>query len=1126
MKKKQILCMLLALLMIFNVGMGAFATTDVLAESERRHPGKTADEALLADYLAGTLQYLTIDENGDTFYDGVLIIFPASQDPLRPEQDAVLRLGFSPDTPVYAGAPQPNDDAPQEGFLSRFFRFARTSWPASGHITNNGQASANNDHGFASWGDWFSLTFEGQTTPAFCVQRNVAGPGTGMPHQIWDAGDNPNIALLTRVLYFGWGGPGSVFGSNQRDMGVISTSLVLHHIITEGNTNVDGMAASAMSGVRDLVAAVRSDRPTSGRLQVLLISTNAPGIQNLMTLRVLPDETPPPPPPEDGTLRIIKTSESGNVQGIQFRVTGSGVDQTVTTGSGGTIDIPGLEPGIVLTVTETNLGAEYEPQPSQTVTVVANQTVEVRFHNRLRPPDPGTLRIIKTAESGNVAGIQFRVTGAGVNQTVTTAADGTIDIPNLQPGVFTVTEENIPPQYARPQAQTVTVRSNETAIVRFDNRLLRGSVSGLKVGENAGLFEDADGLAGAVIGLFPAGTTVFTEDTAKQVTTSAANGAFSFTQIPYGNFLIREIAPPSAAYILNDTVFPVRIDRDGQVVEIRIENRLVRGSVEGLKVGETTDGMLTGAFVDADGLAGVTIGIFAPDTEDFSVETALEVTVTDEYGRFSFEMPYGDYLIRELSTGNDAYVLSDETIPVRIDSNDQVIEIRLENRLVRGRIEGIKTGESTYGILAGLFADRDGLGGATIGLFGLAEFGIAQPDDDAGEESEYPPEDDDDPEIELLPTSDAEEADSNDNEQDDQGEEAPNEPGQVVLSIAGIPLEDFEFTTENAVQTAITSTDGGFAFEDVIVGNWVLREIYAPEGYTVNETLFLVTISEDGQVVKVEIDNTLIRGDIEGIKVGEDTEAPFDGMFTDGEGLAGAVIGLFRSDATEFTEATAVQVAVSDERGHFAFRDVIFGRWIVREIATGNPAYILNNTSFSVQITEDGPVIAIVIENTLARGSVAGIKVNADDTDETLAGAVFGLFWSDQTERTRETAVMLATSAEDGSFSFEGIPFGVVLQLVELYAPEGFLLGDEVFEVVISEDGQIIEFFIENEPEEKDEEPTPTPTPTPTPNRPSTTAPKTGDDTSLPWLPLILAGAGILAIVAVLVKMRGKNKRS
>jgi len=839
-----------------------------------------------------------------------------------------------------------------------------------------------------------------------------------------------------------------------------------------------------------------------------------------------------------GGLRIVKTSESGIVAGIQFRITGDGVDQTVTTGADGSITVPGLQPG-TFTVTEINLGSQYEPQPPQTVTVIENQTATVSFNNTLRP---GELRIVKTSESGVIAGIQFRVTGQGVNQAVTTGADGSITIPNLKPGVYVVSEVNLGSEYVPQPPQTVTVRPNETTTVTFYNRLLHGHVEGIKVGEDAGTFADANGLAGAVIGLFPYGTTEFTSETALETVTTGVNGAFAFNDLLYGRYLIRELAPPTG-YVLNDTAFPVYINQDGQRIEVRIENRLIRGDVAGIKVGEDTDSMLEGVFADADGLAGALIGLFAPDEEHFTTDTALATIITDEYGRFAFrDLPFGDYLIREIAPP-EGYVLNETVFPVTIAEDDTAIEIAIENTLIRGRVDGIKTGETTEGSLAGLFADREGLAGATIGLFGLAELGYAlpeAPDSDEDDEENY--RDEDDSESEPLPTSEAEDdEDYYPNGEEEDEEESEPEPEQSVISIAGIPLEDFKFTTENAVQTAITAEDGSFSFADVIFGTYVVREIYAPEGYVLNERLFVVIIAEDGKVVEVEIENVLIRGNIEGLKVGEDTDAPFEGMFVDGEGLAGALIGLFHGDTEEFTEEVAIETARTDEYGYFAFRDLPFGAYIVREIAPP-VGYVLNETAFPVTVTEDGAVIEIAIENTLIRGRIDGIKV-CSTTGYPLEGATFGLFASDETTFSTDTALLTSTSGEDGIFGFEDLPFGTYL-VRELVAPEGYLLSDETFEVEIGYDGQIVDIRAENEPEpevpgdpedkpeDDPKEPTPTPTPTPTPaptpapSRPSATAPKTGDDTSLPWLTLVLSGLGAVAIGVTLAVRYAKKKKS
>ena len=85
----------------------------------------------------------------------------------------------------------------------------------------------------------------------------------------------------------------------------------------------------------------------------------------------------------NGSLKIVKTSEDGVVSGVRFNVTGDGVNTTVQTGSDGTITIPNLQDGTVLTVTELTSDQYVQPQ-SQTVTIKANQTATVSFANVLK----------------------------------------------------------------------------------------------------------------------------------------------------------------------------------------------------------------------------------------------------------------------------------------------------------------------------------------------------------------------------------------------------------------------------------------------------------------------------------------------------------------------------------------------------------------------------------------------------------------------------------------------------------------------------------------------------------------------------------------------------------------------
>ena len=156
-------------------------------------------------------------------------------------------------------------------------------------------------------------------------------------------------------------------------------------------------------------------------------------------------------------------SEDGVVADIQFTVTGTNYNQTAKTDKDGKISLTNLLPG-TYTVTEAP-SEKYEKQDSQTVKVEYGKTATVKFHNTI---DRGALDIIKTSEDGIVADIEFTVTGNNFNNTVKTDKNGKINIPNLLPGKYTVTEKT-PDRYVDQQSQTVTVEYGKTATVSFKN---------------------------------------------------------------------------------------------------------------------------------------------------------------------------------------------------------------------------------------------------------------------------------------------------------------------------------------------------------------------------------------------------------------------------------------------------------------------------------------------------------------------------------------------------------------------------------------------------------------------------------------------------------------------------------
>ena len=159
----------------------------------------------------------------------------------------------------------------------------------------------------------------------------------------------------------------------------------------------------------------------------------------------------------------------------------------------------------------------------------------------------------------------------------------------------------------------------------------------------------------------------------------------------------------------------------------------------------------------------------------------------------------------------------------------------------------------------------------------------------------------------------------------------------------------------------------------------------------------------------------------------------------------------------------------ADGKAAFATDLPVGSKAYVQEIATGSH-YILSDRKYPVVFDYAGESVALVhlavndgqpIENELIYGEIHGLK--KDEDGKGLGGALIGLFRADCTEFTRENALLTATSAEDGNFSFVRVPYGIWL-VREISAPTGFVLTEKCFPVTVSENGAVIEVEIENRP--------------------------------------------------------------
>ena len=287
--------------------------------------------------------------------------------------------------------------------------------------------------------------------------------------------------------------------------------------------------------------------------------------------------------------------------------------------------------------------------------------VSMAFSGSITPL--GDMKLVKTSEDGIVAGINFTVTGAnGFSKTVTTNANGEIDISDLIPGTYTITEENID-RYVPNQSQTITVSSNKTSLVSFYNILKKFRVNVTKQDYEKGHAQGDAKLSGAVYGLFKDNELV------SQYTTNQ-NGFFTTDYYICGtDWTVREISS-SEGYLLNDTVYKVGADPKDYTVEynnapdMTVMEQVIKGKISIIK--HTDDGETQIETPEK----GAEFQIYLKSSGSFvnADKDERDTIVCDEDGFASTKLlPYGVYTVhqtkgwagRELITDFDVFINTD-----------------------------------------------------------------------------------------------------------------------------------------------------------------------------------------------------------------------------------------------------------------------------------------------------------------------------------------------------------------------------------------------------------------------------------------------------------------------------------
>lgn len=503
----------------------------------------------------------------------------------------------------------------------------------------------------------------------------------------------------------------------------------------------------------------------------------------------------------------------------------------------------------------------------------------------------GTISVHKTDENGKpLAGAKFKVTMAEhpeysflINPTDENGnAKMNMGLPY---GKYILTEIEFPEGYTYSGQKEYTVEiCDETQFVtlRAVNRLKSSKLTVIKVDSKTG--QTVRGVTG-----FKIRNTQTNEESETYYTDE--NGFLTLPdEITYGNYELSEVTPPKG-YTLNSVPIAFSIDGNTPEVIIRLSDKPEKGKISVLKKGE----MFLSVEVSEDryvpvysekGLKDAEFEVIAAEdiytadgTLRISKGALADTLVTDESGEAeSKELYPGKYLLREISAP-EGYILNAEPREITVVSGVTSAEIFNERKKQEYKIQknletdqkfGIGFNGEIFNIRFGLFSKTEltALDGSIIPAGGLID--TAEPDEDGficfAADMPY------NAECYIKELETDEHYIISDKCYSD-GDTVINkiirgsieglktDPNGRVLRGAVIGLFypfETEFSSDTAIDTFETDEAGRFLFENVPYGDWIIRELKAPDGYILSEENYTVTVKENGETVKLNIKNNKI----------------------------------------------------------------------------------------------------------------------------------------------------------------------------------------------------------------------------------------------------------------------------
>ena len=710
----------------------------------------------------------------------------------------------------------------------------------------------------------------------------------------------------------------------------------------------------------------------------------------------------------------------------------------------------------------------------------------------------GSAKIVKVSEDGKVDGITFRIQGNGIDKTVKTANGGVIQVDNLKPGVYTVTETEYD-KYIPQEVRRVTVVSGQVSTVNFSNKLRRGDLTVKKTAED-GLTE---GMKFRLYGTSLSGIEV------SEFAVTDENGVATFKDVLIGTgYVLEEIDTPLRYVVPDKQTAAIEWNK---VTEKSFDNDLKKFNVTVTKSDRRT-GLPQG---DAS-LAGAKYGIYKGNQ-------LIDSYTTDANGQFTtkYYICGDDWSLKEISP-SEGYLLNTESQHIGAEAKLYTVEYNIAKPLdsyediIKGKVAIIKHCDDgttkietpevgakfeVYLKAAGSYenaeeTERDILvcdenGFAETKDLPYGEYTVKQIKGWDGKEFLAP--------FTVFVSEDGQVYRFLINNAPYEAlieiVKKDAETGKVIPA-AGIGfkvrntdtgeyiVQHINYPTPTDIDIYYTDVSGKLMMpEKLPYGNYEIIEQCTAYGYVLDSAPIAFKVDGEKTVVTVEKFNMPQKGIVRITKSGEiffsamETNGVYSLVFAD-KNLAGATYeitaaeDIITPDGTlRYAKDTVVDTITTDESGAAESKALYLGKYTVRE--TKAPyGMVLNGTPKTVELTYAGETVevtetaaefynerqraALSLAKILGRNETFGIGNNGE-----ILSVQFGLyaaedlFAADGSFVPKNGLLEIANCDENGNITFKtDIPVGAKPYVKEIATDSHYILSDEKYPVTFEYAGQ------------------------------------------------------------------------